>query len=129
MKRVSIIHLGVLASLSLAGFAQEPTTRDLDRNKSQSTTTADRDRAGKSGYSAAAAHDWDHQQFDLDKDGRVSKSEFEQAFSRMDTDRDGYLLPNEFCKGKSDTMTPIPSDRSPGSFSSDSKRKSDTKKP
>jgi hypothetical protein len=134
MKTLSIIFSGILlATLVISGLGQQPTIPD--KNKSEGTVDADKDRAGKTGHigdddrsgsdkTRYVGFDrfgaFEHSQFDIDKDGRISKNEFEQAFSRMDTDHDGYLSSQEFRQAESRSM------KSGGNLSSTPHLKSDT---
>ena len=91
------------------GFSQQPTTLDQGKDKSEGTVDADCDRAGKTGHigdgdrgpgntrhvGANTLGGFEQSQLDLDKDGRISKNEFEQAFNRIDTNHDGYLSSQE----------------------------------
>ena len=120
MKPFSIIHSVILiASFAVIGLGQLPTTSQHDKNKSEGTVDADRDRAGKTGHigdgdrSGAGNRRSDasdlvalENQLDLDKDGRISKREYDQAFNRMDTDRDGYLSSQEFRQAGSRSAKP-----------------------
>jgi hypothetical protein len=110
MKRFSIISSVILfVSFMLTGLGSQLNTHGQNKRKSEGTVDADRDRAGKTGqigdadrggptktspgdrpFGAFRYHQWD-----LDKDGRISKNEYDQAFNRMDEDRDGYLSPQE----------------------------------
>ena len=134
MKTLSIIFSGILiATFVVSGLGQQPTIPD--KNKSEGTVDADKDRAGKTGHIGDGDRSgsdktryvgserfgaFEHSQLDIDKDGRISKNEFEQAFSRMDTDHDGYLSSQEFRQAESRSM------KSGGDLSSDPHRKSDT---
>ena len=131
MKTLSIIFSGILlATLVVSGLGQQPTIPD--KNKSEGTVDADKDRAGKTGHIGDGDRGgsdktrgserfgaFEHGQLDIDKDGRISKNEFEQAFSRMDTDHDGYLSSQEFRQAGSRSM------KSGGELSSNTHRKSD----
>jgi hypothetical protein len=106
-----MIYSGILiALLAVSGLTQQPTAPNQE-NKSGGTVDADRDRAGKTGHIGDADREgsgktryagsdrfgnFEHGQLDLDKDGRISKNEYDQAFNRMDTDHDGYLSSEEF---------------------------------
>jgi EF hand len=133
MKTSSTIYSGILiASFAVSGLGQQP-TRD------QGTVDADRDRAGKTGHigdgdrgGSGKTRDvgylfgaFDHGQLDLDKDGRISKNEYDQAFKRMDTDRDGYLSSQEFRQAGSRSMKSGGDPSSNRAQSSDPRRKSD----
>jgi hypothetical protein len=111
MKTSFVIYSGILMALfAVMGFSQQPTTLDQGKDKSEGTVDADRDRAGKTGHigdgdrgpgntryvGANTLGGFEHRQLDLDKDGRISKNEFEQAFNRIDTNHDGYLSSQEF---------------------------------
>ena len=118
MKTLSIIFSGILlATLVVSGLGQQPTIPD--KNKSEGTVDADKDRAGKTGHIGDGDRSGsdktryvgsdrfgalEHSQWDIDKDGRISKNEFEQAFRRMDTDHDGYLSSQEFRQAGSRSM-------------------------
>ena len=120
MKAASMIPSGILlVSFAVTGLGQLPTTTEHDKNKSEGTVDADRDRAGKTGHIG----DGDRggvgnrpyggsdlvaleNQLDLDKDGRVSKKEYDQAFNRMDTNGDGYLSSQEFRQAGSRSAKP-----------------------
>jgi hypothetical protein len=118
MKTFSIIHSGILTAVFvISGLAQQPTIPD--KNKSEGTVDADKDRAGKTGHIGDGDRGGsdktryvgsdrfgalEHSQLDIDKDGRISKNEFEQAFRRMDTDHDGYLSSEEFRQAGSRSM-------------------------
>ena len=131
---MSIIFSGILlATLVISGLGQQPTIPD--KNKSEGTVDADKDRAGKTGHIGDGDRGgsdktryvgserfgaFEHSQLDIDRDGRISKNEFEQLFSRMDTDHDGYLSSQEFRKAGLRSM------QSRGDLSSDPHRKSDT---
>ena len=120
MKTSSIICSGILvATFAVSGLGQQPTIPD--KNKSEGTVDADKDRAGKTGHIGDGDRGSDktryvgserfgafeHSQLDTDRDGRISKNEFEQAFSRMDTDHDGYLSSQEFRQAGSRSMKPV----------------------
>jgi EF hand len=139
MKTCSIIYSGILiASFAVSGLGQRPTTRDQDKNKG--TVDADRDRAGKTGQIGDGDRGggnasyvgsnlfgaFGYRQLDLDKDGRISKNEYEQAFNRMDTDRDGYLSSQEFRQAGSRSMKSGGDSSTNRGPSSDRPRKSDT---
>ena len=110
MRISSTIYSGILiASFAVSGLTQPP--EPSQENKSGGTVDADRDRAGKTGHigdgdrgeprtTRYVAFDLLGElrasQFDLDKDRRISKNEFEQAFKRIDTNLDGYLSAEEF---------------------------------
>ena len=111
MKTSFMVYSGILiVSFAVMGFSQQPTTLDQGKDKSEGTVDADRDRAGKTGHigdgdrgpgntrhvGANTLGGFEHRQLDLDKDGRISKNEFEQAFNRIDTNHDGYLSSQEF---------------------------------
>jgi EF hand len=116
MKSSSIIYSGILiATFVVSGLGQQPTIPD--KNKSEGTVDADKDRAGKTGHIGdggrggsdkiryvGSERAFEHSQLDIDKDGRISKNEFEQAFRRMDTDHDGYLSSEEFRQAGSRSM-------------------------
>jgi hypothetical protein len=134
MKTLSILFSGILfATLVVIGLGQQPTIPD--KNKSEGTVDADKDRAGKTGHIGDGDRSgsdktryvgserfgaFEHSQLDLDRDGRISKNEFEQAFKRMDTNHDGYLSSQEFGQGSRSIK------KSGGDLSSDSHRKPDT---
>jgi hypothetical protein len=132
MKTSSIICSGILiATFVVSGLGQQQTIPD--KNKSEGTEDADKDRAGKTGHigdgdrggsdktrASERFGAFEHSQLDTDRDGRISKNEFEQAFSRMDTDHDGYLSSQEFRQAGSHSM------KSGRDLSSDTHRKSDT---
>ena len=112
MKTSLVVYLGILmASFAVMGFTQQPTTLDQGKDKSEGTVDADRDRAGKTGHigdgdrggpgkpryvGSDTVEGFGHRQLDLDKDGHISKNEFEQAFNRIDTNHDGYRSSQEF---------------------------------
>jgi hypothetical protein len=118
MKTSSIIYSGILTTIFVvSGLAQQPTIPDT--NKSGGTVDADKDRAGKTGHIGDGDRGgsdktryvgsdrfgaFEHSQLDIDKDGRISKSEFEQAFRRIDTDHDGYLSSQELRQAGSRSM-------------------------
>ena len=116
MKTLSIIFSGILlATLVISGLGQQPTIPD--KNKSEGTVDADKDRAGKTGHIGdgdrggsdktryvGSDRAFEHSQLDIDRDGRISRKEFEQAFRRMDTDHDGYLSSQEFRQAGSRSM-------------------------
>jgi hypothetical protein len=134
MKTLSMIFSGILTAIFIvSGLGQQPTIPD--KNKSEGTVDADKDRAGKTGHigdgdrggsdktryvGSERFGGFEHSQLDIDRDGRISKNEFEQAFSRMDTDHDGYLSSEEFRQAESRSI------KSSGDLSSDPHRKSDT---
>ena len=134
MKTLSILFSGILfATLVVIGLGQQPTIPD--KNKSEGTVDADKDRAGKTGHIGDGDRSgsdktryvgserfgaFEHSQLDLDRDGRISKNEFEQAFRRMDTNHDGYLSSQEFGQAGSGFM------KSGGDLSSNSQAKPDT---
>jgi hypothetical protein len=140
MKTLSIICSGILvATLAVSGLGQQPTIPD--KNKSEGTVDADRDRAGKTGHIGEGDRGgsdktryvgsnrfgaFEHSQFDIDKDGRISKYEFEQAFRRMDTDHDGYLSSLEFRQAGSRSMKSGGDSFNHRGQSSDPYQKSDT---
>ena len=112
MKTSFGVYSGILmVSFAVMGFSQQPTTLDQSKDKSEGTVDADRDRAGKTGHigdgdrggpgktryvGSNTLGAFEHRQLDLDKDGRISRKEFEQAFNRIDTNHDGYLSSQEF---------------------------------
>jgi len=118
MKRLFIIFSGILlATFVVTGLGQQPTIPD--KNKSEGTVDADKDRAGKTGHigdgdrggfdktrsvGSGRFGAFEHSQLDIDKDGRISKNEFEQAFRRMDMNHDGYLSSQEFRQAESRSM-------------------------
>jgi len=140
MKKSSIICSGILvATFTVSGLGQQPTIPD--KNKSEGTVDADKDRAGKTGHIGDGDRSGsdktryvgsdrfgalEHSQFDTDKDGRISKKEFEQAFRRMDTDHDGYLSSQEFRQAGSRSMKSGGNSFNDRGQSSDARRKSDT---
>jgi hypothetical protein len=95
MTRLSIVSSAILiTSFALSGGLGR-TMHGQDRTKSPGTVDADRDRAGKTGQIGDAdrggptkisgGHDGSGafrlRQFDLNKDGRISKNEYDQAFT------------------------------------------------
>jgi len=140
MKTSSIIYSGILPAIFVvSGLGQQPTIPD--KNASQGTLDADRDRAGKTGHIGDGDRSgfnktryvgsdrfgaFEHSQLDIDKDGRISKNEFEQAFKRMDTDHDGYLSSQEFRQAGSRLMKSGGDSFNDRGQSSDPHRKSDT---
>jgi hypothetical protein len=141
MKTCSIIYSGILiASFAVSGLGQQPTTRDQDKNKSEGTVDADRDRAGKTGQIGDGNRGegntsyvgsnlfgaFEYRQLDLDKDGRISRNEYLQAFNQIDKDRDGYLSSQEFRQAGSRSIKSGSDSSSNRGPSSDRPRKSDT---
>jgi EF hand len=140
MKTSSIIYSGILTAIFVvSGLAQQPTIPD--KNKSEGTVDADKDRAGKTGHIGDGDRGgsdktryvgsdrfgaFEHGQLDIDKDGRISKDEFEQAFRRMDTDHDGYLSSEEFRQAGSRSMKSGGDSFNDRGRSSDPHRKADT---
>ena len=140
MKIFSIIYSGILTVIFVvSGLAQQPTIPD--KNKSEGTVDADKDRAGKTGHIGDGDRGGsdktryvgfdrfgalEHNQFDIDKDGRISKNEFEQAFKLMDTDHDGYLSSQEFRQAGSRSMKSGGDSFNDRGQSSDPHRKSNT---
>lgn len=127
MKSASIICSGTLVALiSLPSFAQQPNPRDKDKTRttqSQGSTSSDRTHTDSSMRSDKLL---DHTFMDLDKDGRVSKSEFEQAFAKLDTNSDGYISSDEMRKGGSHSGSSPSSRGSESSRDKDSSPKSDS---
>jgi EF hand len=139
MKTLSMIFSGILlATLVVSGLGQQQTIPD--KNKSEGTVDADKDRAGKTGHIGDGDRGgsdktryvgsdrfgaFEHSQLDIDKDGRISKNEFEQAFRRMDTDHDGYLSSQEFRQAGSRSMKSGGDSFNDRGQSSDPHRKSD----
>ena len=130
MKTSSIICSGALIALiSLPVWGQNPESRDKDKTRTETYSSA-KDSSHKSHSEKRFG---DHKFMDLDKDGRVSKSEYEQAFSKFDANGDGYLTSDELRMGghsasASDSAGSNDS-RSKGSDSKDPQRKSDSTKP
>ena len=101
MKKASITCSATLAALiAWPILAQQPNTSDQDKTRttpSQATpyegpTSSDRTSSESRRHSDTFLN---HAFMDLDKDGRVSKSEFEQAFVKLDSNSDGYISPDE----------------------------------
>ena len=128
MKTSSIICSGALITLiSLPGLGQNPESRDKDTTRTTETHSSAKDSSHKSHSDKRFG---DHKFMDLDKDGRVSKSEYEQAFAKFDANGDGYLTSDELRMGghsakASDAAGPNDS-RSKDSDSKDPQRKPDS---
>jgi EF hand len=126
MKTSSIICSGALIALiSLPGLGQNPES-DKDTTRTKETHSSAKD----SHKSHSEKRFGDHKFMDLDKDGRVSKSEYEQAFSKFDANGDGYLTSDELRRGShsasaSDSAASNDS-RSRSSDSKDPQRKPDS---
>jgi hypothetical protein len=138
MKTSFTVCSGILmVAFAVMGFSQQTTTLDQGKDKSEGTVDADRDRAGKTGHigdgdrggpgktgyvGSNTVGGFELRQWDLDKDGRISKTEFERAFNRIDTNHDGYLSSQEFQQAASGNTK---STGNSSSRSSDRERKSD----
>jgi len=129
MKRASITCSGTLAALiAWPILAQQPNTSDQDKTRttpSQATpyegpTSRDRTSSGNRRHSDTFLN---HAFMDLDKDGRVSKSEFEQAFVKLDSNSDGYISPDEMRSGSNSRGSEDSRDKNP------SQKKDSTKRP
>ena len=129
MKKSSIICSGALIALiSLPGWGQSQESRDKDKTRTETHSSA-KDSSHKSHSEKRFG---DHKFMDLDKDGRVSKSEYEQAFSKFDANGDGYLTSDELrMGGHSASATDSAgsnASRSKSSDSQDPQRKSESTK-
>ena len=125
MKTSSIICSGALIALiSLPALGQNPESRDKDSTRTETHSSA------KASSSHSDKRFGDHKFMDLDKDGRVSRSEYEQAFSKFDANGDGYLTPDELRMGSHSASTSDSASsndsRSNGSDSKDPQRKPDS---
>ena len=128
MKTSSIICSGALiAFISFPGWGQNPESRDKDKTRTTETHSSSKDSSHKSHSEKRFG---DHKFMDLDKDGRVSRSEYEQAFSKFDANGDGYLTPDELRMGSHSASTSDSASsndsRSNGSDSKDPQRKPDS---
>lgn len=124
MKTTLVSSSLVLVAL-VAGpiLAQQPDQRDQTKVKDQSRdskTTSDRTHSAQGMRSDLG---FDHAFMDTDRDGRVSKSEFERSFSKLDANSDGYISSDEW--NKADAR----SSNYRGTTPSDSTKPGSTKKP
>lgn len=131
MQRVSIICSGTLAALiCVPSLAQQENSRNKEKTTPQSQDATSSQRQSHSGSRVHSDRLLNHAFMDFDKDGRVSKSEFEQAFAKLDTNSDGYISSDEMSKGSSHSAGSSDSRGSKSSKDKDSSRKSDpTKRP
>jgi len=95
MKRpFTLIYTGILCSvLSVPILAQDSTNQAPGSANPDPTlpTHQGLDHPGHQGISQSVTLESFFRQMDLDKDGKISKSEYEQAFTKFDTNRDGSL--------------------------------------
>jgi len=88
------IHAGILClALSVPVLAQDSTNQNPSSANPDPTLPTHQGvgHPGHTEMSRSVTLDSFFRQMDLDKDGKISKSEYEQAFTKLDMNRDGSL--------------------------------------
>ena len=102
MRTTLIMSFLILGTLIVGpAVAQQQDQRDQTKGKSQSQDSKTTDR--QADHSMRSDSGFDHAFMDTDKDGRVSKKEFEKSFAKLDSNSDGFVSSDEWSKANSRT--------------------------
>jgi hypothetical protein len=84
----------LLAMLLLGTIFGQQNPREQDKARTpQPQPSTD---PGPQGHDPHSSLFFDHKFMDTDKDGRVSKNEYQQAFAKLDGNSDGYISSDEW---------------------------------